>query len=243
MSDAHRKGNGVNRGQQGKAVNLHKLPFARQLDEWLATKLGHGSSLWLGETPACLRMLGFPALPLRMSAGVLRKIYTGKAGQRAGIHEKFLRRLPELIDEPEAVFDSHTVDGALVVLVAALAVDGSPTVVVSVEANLRDENAPANMITSAYAKGRGEWVAEQVAAGRLRYWGKTKGPDTLEVSRHTLNRVTKPGSQNPSSAKILLPQDLCNYRAQLRDGHFRDAESSASVCVNRRGKDTPPVAA
>lgn len=196
---------------------LHLLPFREQVRLTLANQAGRSKSLWLGKTPACLRMLGFPDLPLRVTAGVLWKIHTGKRGERTGIPEKFLCRLPELIDEPEAVFDSHTVPGALVALVTARAADGSGTVVVSVEANCLDANTKANMVTSAYSKGRPDWPLEQVQAGRLRYCGKTKGPDTLEVSGHTLNRVTEPGSQNPSLANVLLPEDLRKYRAQLRN--------------------------
>ncbi len=201
----------------GDANALHSYPFKEQVRICLASGTSRSASLWMGKTPACLRMLGFPDLPLRISSGILSKIYTGKGGQRPGIPEKFLCRLPELIDDPEAIFDSHTVKDALVVLITARAADGSGVVVVSVEANLRDANTQANMITSAYAKDRATWVLEQIDGGRLRYCGKIKGPDTLEVSGHTLNRVTEPGSQNPSLARVLLPSDLCNYRAWLRE--------------------------
>jgi hypothetical protein len=209
--------------------DVRSLPFSEQVRFRLANPTPRAMSLWLGKTPVCLRMLGFPDLPLRMSAGVLAKIHTGKGGERAAIEEKFLCRLPELIDDPEAVFDSHTVAGALVVLITARADDGSGIVVVSIEANLQDANTPANMITSAYAKGRPDWVAEQIKAGRLRYCGKIKGPDTLEVSGHTLNRVTEPGSQNPSSITILLPDDLRNYRTQLRDASLKSTGINVSL--------------
>lgn len=204
---------------------LHLLPFRKQVRFLLANRAARSKSLWMGKTPACLRMLGFPDLPLHMAAGVLWKIHTGKGGERAGLPENFLCRLPELIDEPEAVFDSHTVPGALVALVTARAADGSGVVVVSVEASCMDANTQANMVTSAYAKGRPEWVREQIDAGRLRYCGKTKGPDTLEVSGHTLNRVTEPGSQNPSLENVLLPDDLCNSIGRVSDGSRREGQT------------------
>jgi hypothetical protein len=200
--------------------DVRSLPFSEQVRFRLANPTRRAMALWLGKTPVCLRMLGFPDLPLRMSAGVLAKIHSGKSGERSGIGEKFLCRLPELIDDPEAVFNSHTVAGALVVLITARADDGSGIVVVSIEANLKDANTSANMITSAYSKGRPDWVIEQVNAGRLRYCGKIKGPDTLEISGHTLNRATEPGSQNPSKVKILLPDDLRKYRAQQREANL-----------------------
>jgi len=168
-------------------------------------------------------MLGFPELPLRMSPGVLAKIHTGKSGERAGIDSKFICRFPQLIDEPEAIFESHTVAGALVALITARATDGSGVVIVSIEANKVDANTQVNLVTSAYSKGRPEWVIEQCEAGRLRYCGKTKGPDTLEVSGHTLNRVTEPGSQNPSGVKILVPDDLRNFRDMMRKQKLGEA--------------------
>lgn len=205
------------RSKQATEELLHTLSFAEQVSYRLAHPNARARSLWLGRTPAPLRMLGFPDLPLRMSPGVLIKIATGKGGERSGIPEKFIRRLPEMLDDPEAVFESKVIRDALVVLITARASDGRGRVVVSVEANLKDANAHANMVTSAYAKDREEWIPEQIAAGRLRYCGKTKGPDILEVSGHTLNRVTEPGSQNPSLANILLPEDLRKYRETSRN--------------------------
>lgn len=173
-----------------------------------------GPMLWMGRTPACLLLLGFPELPLRMPLSVLHKIHTGKGGEREGVPRRHIAQLPELIDEPVAIFDSSTVAGALVVL--TFASNSSGLIVASVEANCLDANTRVNLITSAYSKTRDAWIFEQVAAGRLRYADKEKGFDTLEVSGNTLNCVTEPGSQNPSGVKILLPDDIRNFRNERR---------------------------
>jgi hypothetical protein len=200
--------------EQGKRVDIQLKPFAEQVDAYLSGEFVRGRSLWLGRTPASLRMLGFPDLPLRMAPGVLFKIHTGKGGDRPGVPAHTIARLPELIDEPGAIFDSATVTGALVVLTAVTTEHG--TLVTSVEADCRDANAVVNMVTSGYYKDRETWPAEQVAKVLLRYADKKKGFGIPEASGLTLNRETEPGSQNPSSATILLPDDLSNYRAEQR---------------------------
>ena len=137
-------------------MDIRLRPFAEQVSHFLEEGQFRGPALWLGNTPAVLRMLGFRAIPLRMTAGVLKKIYTGKSGEREGVSHKHISRFPELIDEPVAIFASSTVAGALVVLTTATNAEG--VVVVSVEANCQQGNATVNLVTSAYAKDREEWV-------------------------------------------------------------------------------------
>lgn len=213
-------------------VDIRTLSFAEQVAALAKSNNRRGPTLWLGRTPACLRMLGFPDLPLRMTASVFHKVITGKQGERPPIVEKQLARLPELIDEPMALLDSSTVVGALVVLTTAKASSG--VVIASVEANCWDANANVNLITSVYVKDRADWVSEQVAAGRLRYADKEKGFNTLEVSGHTLNRGAEPGSRNPSERKILLPEDLRKYREEQRSlklgGTVSDPHATPGVC-------------
>ena len=100
-------------------IDIRLLPFAQQVVAHLEARNPRGPALWLGRTPACLRMLGFPDLPLRMTASVFMKIATGKHGARAPIAQVQLAKLPELVDEPVALLDSATVAGAIVVLTTA----------------------------------------------------------------------------------------------------------------------------
>lgn len=199
-------------------TDIRLRPFKEQVAQHAKAYDRRGPSLWLGRTPASLGMLGFPELPLRMSIGVFHKIWTGKGGAREGVPLNQLGRLPELIDEPLALFDSATVSGAIVVLTTLRSPAG--VVIASVEANCRDANAVVNMVTSVYAKEQDGWVAAQVAAGRLRYADIEKGPGILEASSHTLNRVTEPGSRNPSGPKVLLPEDLRKYREEQRSARL-----------------------
>ena len=198
-----------------KSVDIRLLPFVQQVDAHLRASNPRGPSLWLGRTPACLRMLGFPDLPLRMTADVFLKVATGKRGEREPITRAQLTILPELLDAPMALFESATVSRALVVLTTATSKEG--LVIASLEGGCREANTPANLITSVYAKSpRFGWFAKQVSEGRLRYADKEKGFDTLEVSGRTLNCGAEPGSRNPSARKVLLPEDLRKYREDQR---------------------------
>lgn len=172
-------------------------------------------------------MLSVPDLPLRMTTGVLHKILTGKGGQRDGIAPHQLEKLPEFLDEPIAVLESATVGSAIVVLTTARTASG--VVIASISQARRDGNAIVNLVTSVYAKERQSWIAEQVAANRLMYMDRKKGFDTLEVSGHALNCVTEPGSQSPAPRKILLPEDLRNFRKAARDHRFSVVPSSATL--------------
>ncbi len=195
-------------------MDLRIRPFAEQVEHYLQQEDKRGPMLWMGNTPPCLLLLGFPELPLRMPLSVLHKIHTGKGGEREGVKKRHLVQLPELIDEPLAIFDSATIAGALVVLTSAR--NPSGLIIASIEANRTDANTQVNLITSAYSKTGEHWVSQQIASGRLRYADKEKGFDTLEVSGNTLNCVAEPGSQNPSGVKILLPEDIRNFRAERR---------------------------
>jgi hypothetical protein len=211
-------------------VDIRALPYAQQVAAHLRENNPRGPALWLGRTPASLRMLGFPDLPLRMTANVFVKIASGKQGARAPIPQHQLARLPELIDEPMALLDSATVLGAIVVLTTASSSDG--IVIASVEANCWEANANVNLITSVYAKDpKYGWVEKQVGEGLLRYADKTKGFDTLEASGHTLNRVTEPGSRNPSERKILLPEDLRKYREEQRSLRLGAVSQQAETLI------------
>jgi hypothetical protein len=166
-------------------------------------------------------MLGFPDIPLRMNQGVLRKIFDGKGGQRPGLLAATICKLPELIDEPVAIFKSGTVQEALVVLTTACDVSGNGSVIVSVQSNLKDANSCVNMITSAYSKQRSAWLCEQVGAGLIRFADEKKSPGILEISGLTLQRGAEPSSQSSTKKKLLLPEDLRKFRAEQSAAAFR----------------------
>ncbi|MBH1493390.1 hypothetical protein JY423_01490 [Stenotrophomonas maltophilia] len=201
--------------------NFRIKSFREQVLHYLENGNGRGPALWAGKTPACLRMLGFPDIPLRMNQGVLKKISEGKGGQRPGLVPATICKLPELIDEPAAIFTSGTVKEALVVLTTASDADGNGSVIVSIQPNLRDANTCVNMITSAYSKQRSAWVREQVEAGLLRFADEKKSPGILEVSGPTLQRGTEPSSQSSIATKLMLPEDLRKFRAEQAAAAFR----------------------
>lgn len=129
-------------------------------------------------------------------------------------------KLPELIDEPVAVFDSGTVQGALVVATTGCDSNGNGNLIVSVQANLSDANTRVNMITSAYSKPRPVWVGEQVAAGLARYADEKKSPGILEAAGPALKRGAESGSQRSVAPRVLGPNDLHRFRVAQRNAAF-----------------------
>jgi hypothetical protein len=198
--------------------------FADEVHARLAGGGQRGAMLRMGRTPAVLRMLSFPDLPLRMPAGVLFKIATGKGGNRPALTERQIARLPELLDDPVAIFRSNTKPNGVMVMTTAKDALGN-NVLVSVDPHGVDGNAAVNVMTSAYGKNRKEWVKAQVEAGRLLFADKEKGRDILEVSGSTLNRGAEPGSRSPQVQTIRSAEDLRNFRAAQRDAAL-DAASS-----------------
>lgn len=209
------------------AVDPRTHSFADRLQATIASGNRRGQSLLLGRTPAVLRMLAVPDLPLRMTPGVLQKILTGKDGQRDAISSWQLEKLPELLDEPAAVLESATVASAIVVLTTAR--NASGMLIASINKACRDGNSTVNLITSVYAKERENWILEQVAAQRVLYADTRKGLDTLEASSRALNRMTEPGSQSPTARKILLPEDLRKFREVSRSRTFSPAHDLRSA--------------
>lgn len=231
--------------------------FADQVRERLAAGDRRGASLTMGRTPAVLRMVGAPDLPMTMPPGVLFKLATGKDGARAPLTSRQIERLPEALDEAIAVFDSATVPGAYVVLTNLADSEGSP-IIAAVEVSGSDRSprgaqseVVVNVLTSAYGKGRAQaWVDEQVAAGRLRFHND-EGPAARGPGRE-LNFPTGALAQDPTTESVLRTADLRNFRAasraQLSEGDGRAAgvdaaalDTAVRAVTAKWEGDAPPV--
>jgi hypothetical protein len=173
--------------------------FGEQLDRLFSEGLPRADVLHLGQTPDVLRKLGAEDLPLAMTQATARKI-----SEKHGISVEMMKRLPEQIASPVAVFDSATQGGGLVVLTELRAGDNPVIAAVHLE-KVRNEML-VNDVASAYGKdGFGGWLEAQHQAGRWRYVDKKKLPALLR--RAGLQLPGKPfnaGSKNP----ILTDADI-----------------------------------
>ncbi len=183
----------------------------------------------MGRTPAVLRMLGLPNAPLHMPASVLTKIATGKRGERPPLSPEQIAKLPELIDDPVAVFASATVEGAVVVLTSMKDTAGSP-VLAAIATGSRAGAAASvtvNVLASAYGKNSAErWTAEQADAGRLLYSKNApSGAFHSGASASLQLRGDADASVEAAPPNIRTPDDLRKYREAQR----------AALLAGRRG--------
>jgi len=164
----------------------------------------------VGRTPAVLRALGAPDLPITISRDTVRKATNGV---KHNVPQDVMRRLPELLADPVAVFDSKTEAGSLAVVLEAQDADGRP-VLAALHMKVKEGRAlEVNRVASAYGKDFGEpTFAKWAQEGLLRYVSETKNPELVRLSR-----LYKPGSGSPdqgsSTRKVLREADIVQQQA------------------------------
>lgn len=113
----------------------------------------HEKIVFVSKTPTYLiESAGFPDLPLVIIGKTVSKAYFDH-----GIALAFLKRLPEVVENPHALFKSQSqIAHAGSVVVLTLEMKGSLPIVVPIrpsgEVGARRESQKANIITSVYAK-------------------------------------------------------------------------------------------
>lgn len=204
-------------GPTAQFSRAEPAPFAAQVRERLASGNRRGAPLVLGRTPAVLRMLGLPDLPMHMPAGVLFKLATGKDGDRAPLTERQISQLPELLDEAVAVFENQQ-DGGVLALTSM--VDGAGNLVlIAVRPDVASDEIRVNLVPTAFGKdGAEKWVRTQVEAGRLLFRGERKNPRVpVEALSDRQVRPEREGSPR----NVLSEADLRNFRAAQRSRFSR----------------------
>jgi hypothetical protein len=193
-------------------------PFADQVHERLSSHNRLGPLLETPNTPAVLRMLGFPDAPLTMSPSVLFKLASGKGNTRAAFSASQIARIPERIDDPVLVLQE--LDATVVVLSDTWDSEGNP-VVVYVRAACVDGVRIVNSVRTAFGKNRAEeWLRTKLEA--LVYIGEKTNP-RLPLPTPICNPAGALVTEG-SERTILRPADLRNYRARVRS-------EKLSVCM------------
>lgn len=125
--------------------------YRTELAKALNNKKTHEQYISVSDTPAVLRHLGAPDLPLSISKNVVTKAIKDK-------HEvmiKTISRLPELIHNPRAVYRSATKDNAFVILLDSKDRKGNP-VVSAIHLSQKTNHIEVSKIASVYGT-RGGW--------------------------------------------------------------------------------------
>lgn len=171
--------------------------FAASVDAVLDGAIDEEARIDLGETPAVLRAVGLPDMPLVTTGDVIDKVHYDH-----GLTRDQIKDLPDLLADPIAVFESDTRPGAFVVVVDTVA-RGMP-VVVAVHPNRRMGRTEVNFLASAYPKQNAAIQLKRwVKAGLLRYINKSRSP-----AWQTIVGVQFPemGPAERGSGKIVLTE-------------------------------------
>lgn len=128
----------------------------------------HEKIVFVSKTPAYLiETAGFPDLPLVIIGKTVSKAHFDH-----GIALSLLKRLPEVVENPHALFKSQSqMAQAGSVVILTLEMKGSSPIVVPIrpsgEVGARRSSEKANIITSVYAKEGPNPLAKWTAAGLL----------------------------------------------------------------------------
>lgn len=144
----------------------------------------------IGRTPPVLRHIGAPDLPLVISRDVIRKATNGV---KHDVPMNVIERLPELMHDPEAVYQSATEKNAVVVLLNATDKHGDP-VVTAVQMKAIRSRMEINRIASVYGTKGG--------------MNKANSMDTAGL---TLYRKEKLSRDNPLHRGLQLPEGEHSY--------------------------------
>ncbi|WP_052448466.1 PLxRFG domain-containing protein [Aeromonas allosaccharophila] len=165
----------------------------------------------IGHTPAVLRRVGAPDLPLRITKDIVRKATNGV---KHDVPMPVIEQLPELLHDPIAVFDSKTEQGAKTILIDARDASGRP-IITAVHLNAKAGRIDVNRIASVYGKDNSHrvlmgWVEE----GLLRYAKEKQNP--LGTTQGL--QLPKRGSpERVYDSNILSRGDLAKDADKVRD--------------------------
>ena len=168
------------RFSQNNSIVSASIKFAQQVIDYLAGRLKTKDVLTLGQTPIVLQQVGASSLELTMDQSTVKKAITGftKHGseRHPPISQNAIKQLVLQLNDPIAIFDSKTKDGAYVVL-TELQDDSGASVVVAVHTDISKANniGKVNKITSVYGKDSAKAIQSWIDSD-LRYVNTKKAP-------------------------------------------------------------------
>lgn len=147
-----------------KKTDFSNLSFAEQIDRVLSGQSTMTSHLQVMEhTPEILQVVGFPDLPILMTASHLKTI-TQVSGDKenSNYHDmpiEIVKNLPQLLSEPVMIMDSITKEDSIVVLLEAYDKKNKPVIgAVKIDGYgaIVGRKLEANILTSVYGKDKFE---------------------------------------------------------------------------------------
>jgi len=189
----------------------HELAaYHRDVTRWfsLPTNVRNsGLPITIGRTPAVLRLLGVTDAQMQIDRGTLIKVSRphGDDPKGHGITLNQMKRLPEQLADPIAIFQSKTA-GGFVVLTDMDDANGEP-IIAAVHIGKRVGKRSVNDIASVHGRSHAE-LARWVSGGMLLYLNEKKIP--ASPMGHSLQLLRS----NPSgrgSSTIVGPDDVVKF--------------------------------
>ncbi|EEP1514208.1 hypothetical protein HAZ28_004761 [Salmonella enterica] len=228
-----REGGDVSYSRTGKP-DPFKVPEGegeRYRSELVKAMKSHRSSditMTIGRTPPVLRHIGAPDLPLVITRDTVRKATNGVKHE---VPMEVIERLPELMHDPEAVYNSATQHDALVMLFNAVDANGDP-VISAVHLQASKKGIEVNKVASVYGTEGGKKLRSMEREGLTLY--QKKNPDAQSAGVLQLHG----GRDNQGSeTKILQPDDIRKGPYYSRSGSALSPEETLSARFIRTMQD------
>ncbi|EMH7886833.1 hypothetical protein V6W52_000004 [Salmonella enterica] len=164
--------------------------YRRDLAKMMSSLRSGDLKVDVGRTPPVLRNLGAPELPVSISRDVVRKATNGVSHD---VKMETIEKLPELMHDPLAVYDSATQDNALVLWLDAVDENGDP-VLAAVHMNDTKKRIEINRVASVYGTR-----------------GRMNKINHMEEQGLALYRSEKLSRDNPQYSGLQLPKEERSY--------------------------------
>lgn len=165
--------------------------YRKDLEKIMRSRVTTDLKVEIGRTPPVLRHLGAPDLPVSISRDVVRKAINDV---KHFVNMDTIEKLPELMHDPLAVYESATQDNSLVLWLDAVDRKGNP-VLTAVHMNNERHLIKVNRIASVYGPNNG--------MDKINY---------MEGQGLALYRSDKLSRDNPLYSGLQLPKGERSYR-------------------------------
>ncbi|EHA2159617.1 hypothetical protein JKH83_004620 [Salmonella enterica] len=206
--------------------------YRRDLAKMMSSLRSGDLKVDIGKTPPVLRHLGAPDLPVSISRDVVRKAINGVSHD---VKMETIEKLPELMHDPLAVYDSATQDNALVLWLDAVDENGDP-VLAAVHMNDTKKRIEINRVASVYGtRGRMNKINRMEEQGLALYRSEKLSRDNPQYSGLQLPKEER--SYHGLSKNILSPDDIRKGPYYSRSTSDLSPEETLAARFVRRMQD------
>jgi hypothetical protein len=231
-------------------------PFAEQVDDWKAGKIGKNDTLVVGPTPEVFQKVGFNALPVTINQTHVDYALNGTKDEEHHIGEPMLKQLPRAMKSPVAIIASESQRGTGVVALLPFIKDAKTVIIpvyidgfgrqnsIVIDSNAvtsiyEKKNAVTGLLTNAIEKSNnGEttlFYVDKVKAAALYQVARVPMPKMPDTDNGFLASIRDEGSTvKPKLKNVTQSQQFKRWF-----GDWQNHPENASKVVNEDG--TPKV--